>query len=128
MSSDRPGAGAGVRLPPSWQVALGGVVAQVAVVAALLAGAVVSGDRIGSLAGWYLLALALLAGVVAAVPVALLRAGRHRRVAVALATLVGVGVLVVTEFAFVTLVLPLSLFLAAGLGWRERRSADAAVG
>jgi len=128
VSSDRSRTALASRLPASWQVVLGGAVAQVAVAAAVLGGAVVSGDPLAALAGWYLLGLVLLAALVAAVPAALLRAGRRRRVAAGIATLVGACVLLVTEFAAVTWVLPLCLFLAAALGWRESRSDSARAG
>lgn len=128
MSSERSRAALLARLPASWQVVLGGAVGQVAVAAAVLGRAVVSGDSLGALAGWYLVGLALVAALLAAVPAALLRAGRHRRVAAAVATLVGACVLVVTEFALVTWVLPLCLFVAAVLGWRERRSDSTGAG
>ena len=128
MSSDRSRTALTSRLPASWQVVLGGVVAQVAVAAAVLGRAVASGDPLGALAGWYLLGLVLLAALVAAVSAALLRARRRQRTAAVVAALVGACVLVVTEFAAVTLVLPLCLFLAAALGWREDQQDAARAG
>lgn len=105
--------------PRSWQVLLAGVLGQVAVAVAILGSAVLSGDRVGTLAGWYLVAFALVGAVVAAGPFVLLRYRRRPRLAAGLSVLVGLGILWVGEFAVATWVLPLSLFVAGALAWRE---------
>lgn len=120
MSADHAGRLPAGGRPSSRQVLLGGAIAQVAVVAVILGGSIVSGDRLGSLAGWYLLGIVVLMVALTGIPAALLVRGRWRGAA-ALAILLGVVVLLVTEFALATLVLPVSLFLAAGLVWREHR-------
>lgn len=106
---------------------LAGLFAQLAVALGMLGSAVLSGDRVGSLGGWYLVVVALIGSVVAVVPFVLMRYTHRRRLAAVLSVLIGLGFLVVTEFAPITWVFPLFLFAAAVRSWRQR-PADATPG
>lgn len=109
----------------SWQVLLAGALVQLAVAVAILGVSARSGDQIGTLAGWYLVAFVLVAAAVALVPFALMRYGRRQKLAAVLSIVVGIGVLAVAEFALETWVFPLFLFAAGALSWQEETTADA---